>query len=199
VIVFSRKGDCTVCNLPSAIRDAVNRAIWDQHGTRFATYIATATRVGDEHDRPFSKTAVGTHVTHVESSWREATRGKPAGEHEEPLHPTFQSVTGAAATLGVKAMGILDRALEGGEDQKPLDPKDVIAIAKLGVNAASAAEASRLKGNDQKLELAALFGLSSRHFTVPETEVGAVAPGDLDDLFAHMNEERAQLTARAAE
>jgi hypothetical protein len=99
------------------------------------------------------------------------------------------------ARLGMKVMGGFEQLV----DKDPvafavLMPKEAIALAKLGTVAAGTKESSRLKRNQQAIDVMAIFGLSSGHHRPPES-------GDqedeieLDDLRDEVAAERLALSA----
>lgn len=202
------KGDCVICQAPEPIRVAVNAAIWP-HGeaVRAADYRAAGVRAAGQlaqtipdaeryHD--LDPKTITRHADHVEGSWREVTPGRPLGYDEVPVATDFASVVEAGTRLGMKAMAGLESLI----DVDPiafaaLRTKEAIAVAKLGVGSSGMRETSRLKRNQQAIDVMAIFASSSGHVRPPSA--AGEDDEELDDMRAEIAAERALLTARASE
>ena len=117
---------------------------------------------------------------------------------EVPISTEFSEVMDTNARVGMKATHLLERLLdEAGEIMAVTQPKLVLEMAtKLGMSAATSQEASRLKRNQQKIDVLAIFGLSSGHVRPPRADVEQDA--EVADLRAELNAERKLLDARAS-
>lgn len=196
------KGDCIVCQAPDPSRVAINAAIWPGAGmVRSVTYRADGTEVARRSGVPSLATCdpktIGRHAEHIEESWREIRPGQEWRQGEVPVSTEFAEVMDTNTRVGMKATHLLERLLdEAGEIYAVTQPKLVLDIAtKLGMAGASTQEGSRLKRNQQKIDVLAIFGLSSGHVRPPREE--AEQEGEIDDLRAELNAERKVLAARA--
>jgi hypothetical protein len=147
---------------------------------------------GAEADRytALDPKTITRHADHIEDAWREIQAGDRIDEDEVPISHEFGDVVDAAAELGMISMG-------GLRDLVKLDPmafaalrtKEAISLAKVGVVAAGAKESSRLKRNQQKIDVMAIFAASAGF--MPR---GATAASEdaitVDDLRAEVQAER---------
>lgn len=201
------KGDCIICQAPEAIRTAVNRAVWPEGSMRAANYrsagvraasqAATATADASGRYDDLDPKTITRHADHIEESWREIMPGERLTENEVPLATDFSSVMEAGAELAMMTMGGLRTLVR----QDPVlfaavRTKEAIAISKLGIQASTAKETSRLKRNQQAIDVAAIFGLSSGHLRHQRTPDGDEEDAsELDDLKAEVADERRLLAA----
>lgn len=206
-----RKGNCVVCQAPEAIRVAINAAIWTEGSTlRSANYRAAGARAaaqvamtmpdGEEADRYTSldPKTITRHADHIEDDWRDVMAGDRLQDDEVPvIAHEFGSVMDTATDLGMLSMKGLRDAM--GSDPSRfaiLFPKETIAMAKLGVIASGNKESSRLKRNQQKIDVMAIFAASagfvsgSRGATDDEE-----AEATVSDMKAALSEERKQIAA----
>lgn len=203
IVVAARSSTCRICKglRPDAVAE-VNAAIWPEPGVaaRFRDYRTSAVRVAAAHGLEVEVKSVSRHAQHIERSWHVVDAKSPAKPGELPVFKTdFNSMVDRAATLGAKAMDALD-------SQMPtLDPKELVAVAKLGVGASVTRESLRLKAQEvdqQSQIIAALGALSSGHISqgdIPETEVIDVTPVEvLLDEVAQEREALARLSAGEA-
>jgi hypothetical protein len=196
------KGDCLICQAPESIRVAINAVIWPGEGVaRSVSYRADAVRVGQESGNPSLATlnvkTITRHAEHIEESWREIGPGQTFRAGEVPVATDFSSVMESGARLGAVGLKALGDALE----QDPelwvnLRPKETIAMTKLGLGAVVARETSRLKKNQQVIDVMAIFAAGSGHLpsrgsAEDETE------DEIDTMRAAISAERALLAARA--
>lgn len=193
-VVAPRKRDCSICRLPPDVITQVNAAIWPEAGVarRSYGYRTTAQRICRAQGLYLEVKLVTRHAEHIEESWHPVTPGRPAVHGEIPVHATdYQSVTDKAAGLGMAAM----TALEG--QIGIMEPRDLVAAAKLGVQAATQKEALRIRqqqADDAGILAAALFGAVSGTITqrdVPEAEVIDVTP--VEDLLDEVHQARKAL------
>jgi len=192
------KGDCRLCQQPEKIRLAVNTAIWPDGESRSPTYrrrgaAAFTALTGDRID---IKT-VTRHAEHVEQTRRAITKRTPLDEdrHERPVVATdFFSVADKASRVGMLALGRMEALVE--DDEMPLNVKDAIAIARLGVSAAAKGEESRLKRGNQAIEMMAIFAAVSG-FTPEAGTVPTINVTPVEDLKADIAVERRRLMVRA--
>lgn len=203
------KGDCIVCQAPELIRIAVNRAIWPEGGiVREANYRSAGARaasqaamlIKDKRAERYSELDPKTltrHADHIEASWKEFEPGEELPEDHVPVATDFGSVMEAGSRLGMKALGALEALLDKSpEAMAAFKTKEVIAMAKLGTVAAGTKEASRLKRNQQAIDVMAIFGASSGHIVSPTADP-AEAAEDLEAMHAEVAEERRLLAANA--
>jgi len=194
------KGDCVICQAPEPTRVAINAAIWPGDGMmRSVTYRADGVEVAQTSGVPeLAKMNVKTitrHAEHIEASWREVPQNGRLHADEAPVKADFLSVTDLGARLGALGLKAMGDAIE----QDPmawalLRPKETIAAAKVGLTASVAAENSRLKRNQQAIDVMAIFAMSSGHAPVIPTDELDDVP--LDVLRAAIGDERKQLAAR---
>lgn len=191
--------DCIVCWAPEPTRVAINAAIWPGEAMiRSATYRAAGVQVARTSGVPglakCNPKTITRHVDHVESSWREITAKQSARGDEVPVKGDLTSLVDQGGQLAGKAMDTLDVWLGGGQ----LEPKDVIAIAKLGVSAATTGEKIRLASRQQKIDVLAIFAASSGH--LPPMPIGGPTDDEddvpIDVLRAALTDERRQLADR---
>lgn len=203
------KGDCIICQAPEIVRIAVNRAIWPDGGiVRAANYRSAGARaasqaamtIDDKRADRFSELdpkTITRHADHIEASWKEFEPGDKLPDGDVPIATDFASVMEAGSRLGMKALAALEELV----DSDPLamaafKTKEVIAMAKLGTVAASTKEASRLKRNQQAIDVAAIFAASSGHIESPTADPVETA-ADIDAMHAEVAEERRLLTEHA--
>lgn len=202
------KGDCLICQAPQSIRLSVNRAIWPDGPMRAANYraagvkaAAAAAAVVDPEDVEAAKRYVDVdvktitrHADHTEASWREVEPGQMRRD-EVPISTDFSSVMEAGAELGMMVMGGFRTLVEADPVAfAALRPKEAINLAKMGLSAASTVEATKLKRNQQKIDVMAIFGASSGHIR-PAGEPDPEDAEALDDLRAEVATERGLLAA----
>lgn len=206
------KGDCVICQAPEAVRKAVNAAIWHEGsvvrianyraaGCRAASQIAMTMPEGPEADRYTSldPKTITRHADHIEESWREVIEGDVLEPEEVPILHEFGDVMDKAASLGMLAMGGLrDAVSRDPEGFAWLKTKEAIALAKVGVVAAGAKENTRLKRNQQKIDVMAIFAASSGHLAPVGGTVAEDAEASIADLHAEIDAERSLLEARNA-
>jgi hypothetical protein len=203
-----KKGDCVVCQAPDAIRVAVNAAIWHEGSiVRTANYRAAGARaasqiamtLGPDADRysELDPKTITRHADHIEDSWREVMAGDRLADDEVPVVAhEFGSVMDAGADLGMLSMkGLRELITADPLAFAALRTKEAISIAKLGTVAAGAKETSRLKRNQQKIDVMAIFAASAGF--MPSGE-GAAADDAavVVDLRAEIAQERSLLEAR---
>jgi hypothetical protein len=202
-----KKGDCVVCQAPDAIRVAVNAAIWHEGsvvrvanyraaGARAASQIAMTLPDADRYSELDPKT-ITRHADHIEDAWREVMAGERLADDEVPIVAhEFGSVVDSAADIGMLSMGGLRKVIAQDPQMfAALYTKEAISIAKLGVVAAGAKEGARLKRNQQKIDVMAIFAASAGF--MPRGE--GVATDDavhIVDLHVEIEAERALLEAR---
>lgn len=209
------KHDCVICIAPELIRRVVDIAIWPEGGiVRSANYRSAGARAasqaamsmppvdGKEDPRAaryseLDPKTITRHADHIEESWREFEPGETLRPDEVVIATDFGSVTEQMARVGMLAAGGLSTLI--GQDPvrfAALFPKEAIAASKLGLQAAGVKEASRLKRNQQVIDVAAIFAASSGHHR-PVDSGGDEDEASLDDLRGELAEERKQLAARA--
>lgn len=196
------KGDCIVCQAPEPTRVAINAAIWPGDAMiRLANYRAEAVHVARESKVPelarCNVKTIARHVEHVEASWRDVPPGEDLRDNEAPVKTDFVSVVEQGSRLGAKAMA----ALEGFIDEHPeflatMMTKEAISLAKLGLVSATAGENSRLKRNQQAIDVMAVFAASSGHLPPPPDD--DLTP-PVDVLRAALHAERRLLAERAGQ
>ncbi len=196
------KGDCLICQAPEPTRVAINAAIWPGDGImRSATYRADGMRTARDSGVPRLATCdpktITRHADHIEESWREVRPTDQWRQGEVPVTTDFAGVMDSNTRVGMKATALIERLLdEHGEVMAVMQPKFVLDVAaKLGMRAAETREASRLKRNQQAIDVAAIFGLGSGHFATPR-EPGE-QEGDVVDLRDELDVERKLLAERA--
>lgn len=200
------KGDCVICQAPEPTRVAINAAIWPGDGMlRAVSYRADAVDVAQSSGVPsLAKCNVKTvtrHADHIESSWREVPANGRLRPDETPLKADFASLVERGSRLSAKVMDALESMVDNNPDLVAmLMTKEAISMAKLGLGAAVAGETSRLKRNQQAIDVMAIFAASSGHVppsaSTAEPEEGEELP-PIDVLRAALGEERRQLAERA--
>lgn len=193
------KGDCITCQAPEPTRLAINGAIWTDEGMRYAEYISQAKRIAHESEveslATYSKSAVLRHVAHIEASWREIPlRGELVGR-EEPVTLTYEDSAAPVLQAGAKAARLLNHLLDSaGEGGASIfKPRELIDVMKVGNNAATAREKSRLARNQQAIDVAAIFAHSAGFLPLaPEHEADEVI--ELDAMKRELEAERAEIT-----
>lgn len=195
------KGDCIVCQAPEPIRIAVNRAIWSDDGSiRSATYRADGARAARQVARTLpgaerylvalNPKTITLHAEHIEESWQEVTPGEPLRDDAVPVSVGFADVMDDTTRLGQKVLARFEAYIDAGGT---IAAKDAINVVKLGVGAASTKEASRLKGNQQKIDVIAIFAMSSGHTRPPRSEDEQIAT--ITELRDELDTERKLLVA----
>lgn len=171
--VAPKKGDCVVCQAPDAIRTAVNAAIWHEGSVvRVANYRAAGARaasqiamtLGPEADRysELDPKTITRHADHIEDAWRDVMAGERLADDEVPISHEFGDVMDAGAELAMMSMGGLrDLVRQDPVAFAALRTKEAIALAKVGIVAAGAKETSRIKRNQQKIDVVAIFASSA--------------------------------------
>lgn len=194
------KGDCLICQAPEIIRVAINAAIWPGEGiARSVSYRADAVRVAQESGNPklanLNVKTITRHADHIEDSWREIGPGQTFRTGEVPLVTDFASVMEAGARLGAVGLKALGDALEADPELwVNLRPKETIAMTKLGIGAVVARETSRLKRNQQAIDVMAIFAAGSGH--IPSSgSANDERDTDVAAMKADLAEERRLLTA----
>jgi len=191
------KGDCVICQQPEAIRVAVNRAIWPDDLMRSTSYRAAGVRACKQMGGPnIEVKTVTRHADHIEASWREVEPGERLRDNEVPVAADFASVTTSGAELGeIVKQGLKELVSKDPMAFAAFRTKEAIAIAKLGLQSATAAEGARLKRQQQAIDVIALFGVSSGHIR-PAGEPDDAEDGEvLEDLRAEVATERGLLAA----
>lgn len=205
------KGDCIVCQAPEAIRVAVNIAVWGETTIRSATYRADGVRAAyqaslgiddekvRERFRDLDPKTITRHADHIEEAWREVNPGEALRDNEVPVATDFGSVMDAGTRVGMKVLAGLEQLV----DHDPvgfaaLRTKEAIALSKLGLGAAGTREASRLKRNQQAIDVAAIFAASSGHVRPPDSGE-AEDEATMADLRDELEEERKLLAAHAGQ
>lgn len=198
------KGDCLICQAPEPTRVAINAAIWPEGGEARATdYRAAACRVAEASHVPelakLDPKTVTRHVEHIELSWRVLGPNEAMRDDEVPLATDFGSLMEHGSRLGAKMLNIVEKvADELGPAMFVFYPKETLAAAKLGLGAAATRETSRLKRNQQAIDVIAIFGASSGHLKTPSNEAtDAEDAATLTELRDDIGLERALLAARA--
>ena len=104
----------------------------------------------------------------------------------------------ANTRVGMKATHLIERLLdEHGEVYAVMQPKFVLDVAtKLGMAGATTRETSRLKRNQQAIDVVAIFAMSSGHVRPPRSDVEQDA--ELADLHIELDAERKLLAERAS-
>lgn len=196
------KPDCLICQAPEPTRVAINAAIWPGDGIlRSVTYRADATEVARTSGVPslanLDRKTVSRHADHIEESWREIKPGAKWRDGEVPLQTDFRGVMDSNVRVGAQATALIGRLLdEHGDTMVVMQPKFVLDVAhKLGVGAAGAREAARLKERGQNIDIAAIFGVSAG-FVRPPASTEEVE-GDLVELRDEWEAERRLLAERA--
>jgi len=196
------KGDCLVCQAPEPTRVAINAAIWPSDGmVRSVTYRSDGTDVARGSKVPELATCnpktITRHAEHIEASWRDIKPGGRWLAEEVPVSTDFIGVMDANTRVGMRATGLIERLLEEhGDVMAVMEPKFVLDVAtKLGMRGAEAREKSRLARNQQAIDVAAIFAMSSGHIRAPHSEDEQAAI--VDELRDELAEERKLLAARA--
>lgn len=195
-MVAPRASDCRICRELTPIQAAeVNAAIWPEPGIalRSRGYRVQATRAAAVYGCEVEVKTITRHAEHIEHSWRKLTNGSPPPTSgERPVFPTdFQSVATRYAGLGMAAADAIEERLP------ELEPRELVQVARMGLSAATAREAMRLKAQEVDTAqgmLAAIFGLAGDHLSegdIPDTEVIDVTPVEV--LHAEIEEEREAL------
>lgn len=199
------KGDCIICQAPELTRVAINQAIWPGDGeARSTSYRADAIRVAEASMVPTLATldpkTVTRHVEHIEAVWRVIGTNQSLHDDEVPVATDFGSVMEQGSRLGAKALGIIEQAADRlGPAMFVFYPKETLAAAKLGLGAATTREASRLKRNQQAIDVIAIFGASSGHLRTPGNEATDIEDAlTLAELRGTVTAERALLSARVS-
>lgn len=196
------KGDCLICQAPEPTRVAINAAIWPGEGMmRSVTYRADGVDVARNSKVPnlerCNVKTITRHAEHVEESWREIPANGRMRPDEVPVKGDFASLVEQGGRLGAKALTALEAMLDTNpEVAAVLMTKEVISMAKLGVGAATAGEASRLKRNQQAIDVMAIFATGSGHIPAAPLEDDFDEP-PADVLKAALHEERRLLAERA--
>lgn len=180
-MVAPRASDCRICRELTPQQAAeVNAAIWPEPGValRSRGYRVQATRTAAVYGCAVEVKTITRHAEHIEASWRKVTpQSPPPAPGERPVFPAdFTSVAQRMASLGMAAA-------EHIEDRLPdMEPRELVQVARIGLSAATAREAMRLKAQEVDTAqgmLAAIFGLAGDHLSegdIPETEVIDVTP-----------------------
>lgn len=196
------KGDCLICQAPEPTRVAINAAIWPGDGmVRAVTYRADATEVARTSGVPSlaacNPKTIARHADHIEDSWREIKPNEAWRSGEVPVSTGFADVMDSNTRVGMKATGLIERLLDDhGEIMVVLEPKWVLDVAaKLGMGGADRREKSRMARNQQAIDVAAIFAMSSGHVRAPQAEGEQEA--EVVDLRAELVAERKLLTERA--
>lgn len=200
VVVAHRARDCKVCALPPAQLAEVNAAIWPEVGekARSKDYRLAGVRVCAAYDLDVDPKTITRHAIHIERSWHRSSPNSKPGAGEIAVFPTdYQSIVTQAATIGAQAMGKIAERIED------LEPRELVAVAKLGVTASTNREALRMRAQevDQAATIVqALMGFASGHLTEADlpsdVEVIDVTPKEV--LLAEVQAERAALKRLAA-
>lgn len=200
IVVAQRARDCKVCALPPDQLAEVNAAIWPEAGekARARGYRYAAVRVCATYDLSVEAKTITRHALHIEKSWHRASNRSKPGPGEITVFPTdYQSIATQAASLGAQAMGQIEKRIP------ELEPRELVAVAKLGVTAATNREALRMRAQevDQAATIVqALMGFASGHLTEADlpsdVEVIDVTPKEV--LLAEVQAERAALKRLAA-
>ena len=197
------KGTCLVCQAPEPTRVAINAAIWPGDGImRSVTYRSDGTNVARGSGVPSLATCdpktITRHADHIEASWREIQPGGAWRSGEVPVQTDFASVMESNTRVGARATELIGKLLEEhGELMVVMEPKFVLDVAaKLGMGGAEKRESSRLKRNQQAIDVVAIFAMSSGHIKAPRADNEQAA--DIEDLRAELNAEKLLLTERAA-
>jgi len=190
---------CLICRLPDRDREAVNAAIWDGTTDRVRGYRAQGQRAyGRATGKDIDPKSVTRHVEHTEADWREATSTVPASGAEVPVFDTsYESIVERAAGLSALAMAKLHDRIA--EDR--LEDRELVSIARLGVNARTDQEANRVASKRPQIQVAAIIGVAGGTFgELPEHEIIDVTPER--ELLTNVRAERQtlkELAAREAE
>lgn len=195
------KGDCIICQAPEPTRVAINAAIWPGEAMiRHVHYRAQAVDVAKtskvEELAKLNVKTVNRHVEHIEASWREVDVRDTPLPNEVPVAHGFADLVDLGARLNaIATQGLIDSISRNPEAWAAVSPKETIAAAKLGLTATVAGENSRLKRNQQAIDVMALFAQSSGHVpSPPDPDDGDEPP--LEVLRAAISEERRLLADR---
>ena len=181
LMVAPKASDCRICQELTPQQAAeVNAAIWPEPGIalRSRGYRTVGQRVAATYGCVVEVKTITRHAQHIEASWRKvAPQSPPPGPTERPVFPTdFAHVSDRMAGLGMAAADHI-------EDRLPtMEPRELVQVARMGLAAASTAEANRLRSQEVDTAqgmLAAIFGLGGGHLSegdIPETEVIDVTP-----------------------
>jgi len=201
--VAYRKSACKVCAAGTDVYQAVNAAVWDgKHPAienRTPAHRARGVDVMGAHNVIVDVRAITRHAEHVEATARTTTPTKPQVGREVEVYPSdFEGVTDRYTQVGLQALERL------GERVDELDPKELVATAKLGLaastnqKAAAQRDAALRKGVTQLDDprLMAIFLVGSGH--APEiSEHQAINVTPLSEMREAMRAERLELEARA--
>lgn len=193
LMVVRKSPRCIVCSLPLKDRQEVNAAIW-QGTQRVTNYVVAGKRAYDAvADSPCDRKVIMRHADHVERSMREATPEDPAAGREEPVFPTdYESLVDKAAAVGMGAMAQLEAQLAEGL----IAPRELVALAKMGVTARAQQRAAEIDSKRPQVLLMGIFGLASGHLAqLPESE--AIETFDEATLRLEVREQRRLLEERA--
>jgi hypothetical protein len=202
--VKTEKDDCLICQAPDPTRFAVNDAIWPARGrVRAVNYRAAGQEAARASGVPSLATCdrkvITRHADHIEDAWR-ALEPNSAHGWRPGVNPAtdFAGVMDSNTRVGMKATALIEHLLdEHGEIMVAMEPKFVLDVAaKLGMRGAESREGSRLKRNQQAIDVAAIFAMSSGHVRPPRDDIEQDV--EIHDLRAELDGERKLLAERAA-
>jgi hypothetical protein len=182
-----RKLRCVVCLLPASQWAEVNAVIWDGMVRRVGYGQAAIRAYEAQSGRKVNEKTIYRHADHIEATWHTT----PQNAREKAVFPSdYESVTEKAAGLSARAMERLESQVDD------LDPKDLIAAAKLGIAARQHQETLKAKDRRTATTLDALFGIAAGLVgALPEGEV--VDTVEVEGLYVELAEERKLLEAHA--
>lgn len=186
-------GSCLVCDLPTEDRQAVNAAIW-QGDTAVRFYIQAGHRAFEaQTQRSCDRKVIIRHRAHTEASWRAVTTNDPIARGEEQVFPSdYESLVDRAASVGASALEEL------GGKVKSLAARELLGVARMGLEARSKQRALEQDKNRPELQVTAIFAMASGHIReedIPEGQVVEVT--DPRELKATVQAERKLLEERA--
>jgi hypothetical protein len=189
--VFTPYRLCKLCAEPQAVLGGLNKAIWGEGMTRQRGYIRLAGEALAEHDLIVDQKTILRHADHVEATWRTETPRQPMTDEERPL-TEFGPVMDRISRIGLKAGAKLEELIDG----DLLQGKELVAAAKLALNAQATKEMARLKQKGlPDMSVQAIFLIGTDVVELNPHEVRNVTPAS--ELRAEMDEERRLLEERA--
>jgi hypothetical protein len=157
-----------------------------------------AVTIGPDADRykELDPKTISRHADHVEESWRDLPAGERLEDGEVPIAHDFGNVMDTGAELGMMSMrGLRDVIRRDPEAFAALRTKEAVSIAKLGIAAASSKETSRIKRNQQAIDVMAIFAHSSGFLPSLDTDQDDEARDSVDAMRGEVAAERLALEA----
>lgn len=164
-IVYTAVRQCTLCNQPAHVLQAVHAVIWDfpadataiSPSMRNHDYRIAAKRVLASHDVTLEEKAVSRHAEHVEKTGHLKPEGQRNIVGERKVFGTdYTALVDATAQLGGLALSSLAQRLEDGD----VKDRELVAIAKMGVDARVDQQKLELRQQSQSAIAAALFAIA---------------------------------------